>query len=169
MPYVLIRGNLSSYSHKYPFRVLVSGLKGIVYTWYWLCCLNVFVPFIIMYYFCFRYVFHFFGWLILLLKRNSLICLLNVRFSFSATPHKHTYTLHTLPAQFYYMSDGKCLDESIFHFLLRLFEFSVFDLYSRTSFIWLQMYKVPFSRLNLLNVCQKHKYCTQFLMSNNEW
>lgn len=29
MPYVLIRGNLSSYSHKYPFRVLVSGLKGI--------------------------------------------------------------------------------------------------------------------------------------------
>lgn len=28
MPYVLIRGNLASYSHKYPWRVLVSGLKG---------------------------------------------------------------------------------------------------------------------------------------------
>lgn len=28
MPYVLIRGNLSSYSHKYPFRVLVSGLTS---------------------------------------------------------------------------------------------------------------------------------------------
>lgn len=28
MPYVLIRGNLASYSHKYPFRVLVSGLKA---------------------------------------------------------------------------------------------------------------------------------------------
>lgn len=28
MPYILIRGNLASYSHKYPFRVLVSGLKG---------------------------------------------------------------------------------------------------------------------------------------------
>lgn len=27
MPYILIRGNLASYSHKYPFRVLVSGLK----------------------------------------------------------------------------------------------------------------------------------------------
>ena len=31
MPYVLIRGNLSSYSHKYPFRVLVSGLKGNIF------------------------------------------------------------------------------------------------------------------------------------------
>ncbi|XP_055545798.1 uncharacterized protein LOC129730478 [Wyeomyia smithii] len=28
MPYILIRGNLASYSHKYPFRVLVSGLKA---------------------------------------------------------------------------------------------------------------------------------------------
>lgn len=27
MPYILVRGNLASYSHKYPFRVLVSGLK----------------------------------------------------------------------------------------------------------------------------------------------
>lgn len=26
MPYVLVRGNLASYSHKYPWRVLVSGL-----------------------------------------------------------------------------------------------------------------------------------------------
>lgn len=28
MPYIIIRGNLASYSHKYPWRVLVSGLKG---------------------------------------------------------------------------------------------------------------------------------------------
>uniref|UniRef100_A0A1L8DCP6 Uncharacterized protein n=1 Tax=Nyssomyia neivai TaxID=330878 RepID=A0A1L8DCP6_9DIPT len=28
MPYVLVRGNLASYSHKYPWRVLVSGLKA---------------------------------------------------------------------------------------------------------------------------------------------
>ncbi|XP_013111051.2 uncharacterized protein LOC106089660 isoform X2 [Stomoxys calcitrans] len=28
MPYVIIRGNLATYSHKYPWRVLVSGLKG---------------------------------------------------------------------------------------------------------------------------------------------
>ncbi|CAD7079207.1 unnamed protein product [Hermetia illucens] len=28
MPYILIRGNLASYSHKYPWRVLVSGLKA---------------------------------------------------------------------------------------------------------------------------------------------
>ncbi|KAK0089857.1 hypothetical protein PV326_004343 [Microctonus aethiopoides] len=28
MPYILVRGNLASYSHKYPWRVLVSGLKA---------------------------------------------------------------------------------------------------------------------------------------------
>ncbi|XP_037927867.1 uncharacterized protein LOC119662339 [Teleopsis dalmanni] len=28
MPYIIIRGNLASYSHKYPWRVLVSGLKA---------------------------------------------------------------------------------------------------------------------------------------------
>jgi len=28
MPYILVRGNLASYGHKYPWRVLVSGLKG---------------------------------------------------------------------------------------------------------------------------------------------
>lgn len=28
MPYILVRGNLASYSHRYPWRVLVSGLKG---------------------------------------------------------------------------------------------------------------------------------------------
>lgn len=28
MPYILIRGNLASYGHKNPWRVLVSGLKG---------------------------------------------------------------------------------------------------------------------------------------------
>lgn len=30
MPYILVRGNLASYSHRYPWRVLVSGLKGII-------------------------------------------------------------------------------------------------------------------------------------------
>lgn len=30
MPYILVRGNLASYGHRYPWRVLVSGLKGIV-------------------------------------------------------------------------------------------------------------------------------------------
>ncbi|KAH0953598.1 hypothetical protein HN011_012552 [Eciton burchellii] len=29
MPYILVRGNLASYGHKYPWRVLVSGLKAI--------------------------------------------------------------------------------------------------------------------------------------------
>lgn len=29
MPYILVRGNLASYGHRYPWRVLVSGLKGI--------------------------------------------------------------------------------------------------------------------------------------------
>ncbi|CAD6227531.1 GSCOCG00001214001-RA-CDS [Cotesia congregata] len=28
MPYILVRGNLASYSHRYPWRVLVSGLKA---------------------------------------------------------------------------------------------------------------------------------------------
>ncbi|XP_019886997.1 uncharacterized protein LOC105278736 isoform X1 [Ooceraea biroi] len=28
MPYILVRGNLASYGHKYPWRVLVSGLKA---------------------------------------------------------------------------------------------------------------------------------------------
>ncbi|KAJ6648520.1 hypothetical protein Bhyg_03750 [Pseudolycoriella hygida] len=28
MPYILIRGNLASYSHKFPWRVLVSGLRA---------------------------------------------------------------------------------------------------------------------------------------------
>ncbi|XP_063233920.1 uncharacterized protein LOC134537431 isoform X2 [Bacillus rossius redtenbacheri] len=27
MPYILVRGNLASYGHKHPWRVLVSGLK----------------------------------------------------------------------------------------------------------------------------------------------
>lgn len=31
MPYILVRGNLASYGHKYPWRVLVSGLKGTIY------------------------------------------------------------------------------------------------------------------------------------------
>lgn len=30
MPYILVRGNLASYGHRYPWRVLVSGLKGII-------------------------------------------------------------------------------------------------------------------------------------------
>ncbi|XP_014473554.1 PREDICTED: uncharacterized protein LOC106743843 [Dinoponera quadriceps] len=29
MPYILVRGNLASYGHKYPWRVLVSGLKAV--------------------------------------------------------------------------------------------------------------------------------------------
>lgn len=28
MPYILVRGNLASYGHRYPWRVLVSGLKA---------------------------------------------------------------------------------------------------------------------------------------------
>lgn len=28
MPYILVRGNLASYDHRYPWRVLVSGLKA---------------------------------------------------------------------------------------------------------------------------------------------
>ncbi|XP_063233921.1 uncharacterized protein LOC134537431 isoform X3 [Bacillus rossius redtenbacheri] len=28
MPYILVRGNLASYGHKHPWRVLVSGLKA---------------------------------------------------------------------------------------------------------------------------------------------
>lgn len=31
MPYILVRGNLASYGHRYPWRVLVSGLKGIIF------------------------------------------------------------------------------------------------------------------------------------------
>lgn len=28
MPYIIVRGNLASYDNRYPWRVLVSGLKG---------------------------------------------------------------------------------------------------------------------------------------------
>lgn len=28
MPYIIVRGNLASYGHRHPFRVLVSGLKA---------------------------------------------------------------------------------------------------------------------------------------------
>lgn len=43
MPYILVRGNLASYGHKYPWRVLVSGLKGmnhvdVMYMFYSLLC-----------------------------------------------------------------------------------------------------------------------------------
>lgn len=41
MPYIIIRGNLASYSHKYPWRVLVSGLKGKSLTMYLL--LTIFI------------------------------------------------------------------------------------------------------------------------------
>lgn len=47
MPYLVIRGNLASYSQKTPFRVMVSGLKGLY------CLKKLLLCSIYYYYYCF--------------------------------------------------------------------------------------------------------------------
>lgn len=44
MPYIIVRGNLASYDNRYPWRVLVSGLKGrFIYNFYadFDCCMTL--------------------------------------------------------------------------------------------------------------------------------